>query len=77
MVKHGETGLMFPKGRSDVLANNLATLLNNPMLGVRLGEKGKYWAMKQWSLNRMLRDTVAVYTMAMAQSPNERTIDDS
>lgn len=65
MVKHGETGLIFPKEQSHVLHNHLATLLNNTMLRIRIGERSKHWAMRHWSLTRMLESTIDMYTQAL------------
>lgn len=65
MVTHRETGLVFPKGKSEQLAEHLTTLLDDPEWRVRLGQNSRLWAQRQWPLSRMLEQTVDLYTLAL------------
>lgn len=65
MVTHRETGLVFPKGKSDQLAEHLTTLLEDPGWRVTLGKNSRSWALRQWPSSRMLEQTVDLYTLAL------------
>ncbi|TJY44262.1 glycosyltransferase family 4 protein [Cohnella pontilimi] len=64
MVSHGITGLVSEAGDMDSLYLNMLMMLENPGLGQELGERARSFAMRHWSVDRMYRDTWAVYQQA-------------
>ncbi len=58
---HGETGLVVPPGDVDALAQALATLAGDPALRARFGRQAQARAQAEFSLERMLDQTEAVY----------------
>ncbi|HXH13638.1 MAG TPA: glycosyltransferase family 4 protein [Alphaproteobacteria bacterium] len=60
-VIDGETGLLTPPGESGALAQAIIRLLRAPGEARRMGECGRARAMNQFSLDRMVEDTLAVY----------------
>lgn len=61
MVSHGETGLISPLGQSEPMYRNLKKVLENDLFRKRLGEQAKQWAMQQWSVEKMMEQTLNVY----------------
>lgn len=49
IVKHGETGLLFPTGQVEALAESLLTLLQNRELAEQMGQAGREIAIAQFS----------------------------
>jgi glycosyltransferase involved in cell wall biosynthesis len=60
-VVHGETGLLFPRGDAGALRRCLELLIASPAERVRLGAAGRARWEKEFTLERMLKETEAVY----------------
>ena len=58
LIQHGRTGLLFPAGNTQALAEALERLVNNQALRHDLGKQGKIWARQQRSWDK----TTAVYS---------------
>ena len=58
LIQHGRTGLLFPAGNTQALAEALERLVNNQALRHDLGKQGKIWACQQRSWDK----TTAVYS---------------
>jgi glycosyltransferase involved in cell wall biosynthesis len=58
LIQHGRTGLLFPAGNAEALAQALDRLFNNQALRQDLGKRGRIWARQQHSWDR----TTAVYS---------------
>lgn len=69
MVDHGEIGLTFPNGNSEVLAEHIVTLLANDIYRRDLGDKARQWGMKQWSMDTMVERLLETYEFAKALNP--------
>lgn len=67
-VVDGETGYIIPKRDSEALAERLLRILEDPGLAERLGSNGRERATKQFSRERMARETVALYKRACADA---------
>jgi glycosyltransferase involved in cell wall biosynthesis len=65
MVKNGETGIIFPKRDSHSLFLNIKNLMENKQLRETLAKNAYNWATHQWSLTRMIENTIAVYRQAI------------
>lgn len=63
-VIDGQTGLLVPPGDADALAVSLQTLIGSPALRRRMGEAGRQRFLDEFTLDRMLRETEAVYKRA-------------
>jgi glycosyltransferase involved in cell wall biosynthesis len=62
----GETGALVPDGREDELASAAAALLENPDEARRLGAGGRARIERDYSVDAMVRATVAVYDEVIA-----------
>jgi glycosyltransferase involved in cell wall biosynthesis len=65
MVKNGETGLVAPKKDSHTLYLNIKNLMENKQLRDSLSNNGKNWAINNWSIEKMIHNTVTVYHQAL------------
>ena len=61
IVKHGETGLLVEPANSQELGDAMATLLSDPALSAAMGKEGQATVKREFSLDRMTRDTLQVY----------------
>jgi len=61
IVNHRETGLLVPMGDSEALAEALLFYLANPELARRIGEQGRQRLCERFSVERMVRETEAIY----------------
>jgi len=59
--QHGVTGLVVPPSDPEALRQALNTLLDDPDLARRMGEAGRQRAEREFSLENMLSDTLALY----------------
>lgn len=59
--KDGVSGLVVPPGDSGALAAALRRLVTEPDLRARLGEQARERALAEFTVERMVRDTVRVY----------------
>jgi glycosyltransferase involved in cell wall biosynthesis len=61
MVTNDKTGLISPKGESDILYQNIKRVLENKTLSNRLSAAAKEHAMYNWPIDRMINRTLAIY----------------
>jgi L-malate glycosyltransferase len=61
LVTDGETGVLVPPGRPDLLAEALSRLLADPELRVQLGERGRQRAETEFSFDRMIDAKARLY----------------
>ena len=61
VVEHGRSGLLSAPGDIEALAANVATLLREPELRERMGRYGRRRVEERFTIERMARDTAAVY----------------
>lgn len=61
LVEDGVTGLIVPPKDPEALAKALNTLLSDHDLRHQMGEAGRQKAMREFTLERMLRETQSVY----------------
>lgn len=61
IITHGETGLLHRHGADEELAHLIATVLDDPELGMRLGKAGRTSVETFWTTERFGRDMVAQY----------------
>ncbi|MBZ0275681.1 MAG: glycosyltransferase family 4 protein [Anaerolineae bacterium] len=62
IVRHGENGLLVAPGDVAALAAALRQLIENPALRQTMGQRGREWALTEFSLNHVLDATLNVYT---------------
>jgi glycosyltransferase involved in cell wall biosynthesis len=61
LVEDGTTGFVVPCGDDAMLVERMATLLNDYELCKRMGEAGRAKAEREFGLDRMVENTLAVY----------------
>ncbi|MEH7385215.1 glycosyltransferase family 4 protein [Bacillus sp. JJ1521] len=61
IITHEKTGLISPKGESDILYQNIKRVLENKTLSNRLSAAAKEHAMNNWPIDRMINRTLAIY----------------
>lgn len=61
MVKHGQTGLVFPTGQSSILFNHLKLLLENDSYRRNLGQNAQKRSMVHWSIRSAMKRMVSIY----------------
>jgi glycosyltransferase involved in cell wall biosynthesis len=67
IVRHGENGLLVPPGDSKALANALRTLIEDPELRSRMGARGREIVVAEFSQERVLKETLAVYDAVLSE----------
>jgi glycosyltransferase involved in cell wall biosynthesis len=66
-VRDGETGYVVPVGDVAALAARIGTLVGDPALADRLGERGHRVAQGRHGFERMISDIVAIYRDVLAE----------
>jgi len=66
LVEDGITGFLVPPGDSEALAEALQWLIEDKELRRRMGEAGREKALRKFTLDRMLRETQALYEEILA-----------
>jgi glycosyltransferase involved in cell wall biosynthesis len=61
IISDGKTGVLVPPGSPEAISEGIAWMLDHPQEAQRLGAKGKDLVNTQYGLERMVRDTEAVY----------------
>ncbi|MDO8962997.1 MAG: glycosyltransferase [Coriobacteriia bacterium] len=63
--RDGETGLVVPVGDAAALASALRRLLSDDALRVRMGERARERVLAEFTVERMVENTVSVYEEAL------------
>ncbi|MHC5717067.1 MAG: glycosyltransferase, partial [Nostoc sp.] len=66
-VEHGKTGLLVPRKDVQALANALQTLIQSPDLRQQMGEAGRQKFEQEFTVERMINETKAVYEKIFKQ----------
>ena len=72
-IEDGVTGFLVPPRDPDALAEALQKLIANPELRRRMGRAGREKALREFTLDRMLRETERVYREAFRGNHVART----
>lgn len=67
VVIDGVNGYLVPPRNYYALADALANLINNPELRVKMGGEGRSLAVDEFAVERIVRETLALYDMALAE----------
>jgi glycosyltransferase involved in cell wall biosynthesis len=67
IVVHGRTGLLVPPRDPDALAVAMSHILDNPELARWMGNAGKQRVAEHFSVDRMVRQTEALYAELAGQ----------
>jgi glycosyltransferase involved in cell wall biosynthesis len=65
IVRHGSNGLLVPPRDSGALSKAIARLLDEPGTRMRMGHAGRALVESQFSLDRVVKETMAVYERAL------------
>jgi glycosyltransferase involved in cell wall biosynthesis len=68
LVVDRETGFLVPTENPDALAAKIDYLLDNPLIARRMGEAGEARLRREFSITRMVEETVKLYELALAHS---------
>jgi glycosyltransferase involved in cell wall biosynthesis len=66
IVRNGENGLLVPVRDSRALAEALRLLIENPALRAGMGSKGRDIAVQEFSIERVVSETLGVYRELLA-----------
>jgi glycosyltransferase involved in cell wall biosynthesis len=66
LVVDGETGFLVPLENPDALAAKIEYLLDNPDIARRMGEAGEARLRREFSITRMVEETMQLYRIALA-----------
>jgi len=72
-VVHGETGLLVPPKDPQALADAILLLLDDPPRAEAMGRAGRDRVAKEFGLDRMIRETEALYEELLAAKAIART----
>ena len=61
LVQEGVTGLLVPPANATELGSAIARLLDDPQLACKFGQAGRRRIIEEFSIDRMLRQTEALY----------------
>lgn len=61
VVTHGETGLLVPPRDPEQLAGAILWMLDHPAEAAEMGRRGRERVLREFSIERMARETSAVY----------------
>jgi rhamnosyl/mannosyltransferase len=67
--RHGETGLVVPPGDAGGLHEALGRLVGDADLRARLGEQGRRRVLTEFTVERMVQQTVSLYRAVVAPEP--------
>ena len=76
LVVDGETGLLVPPANPDAVAAKIEYLLDNPTIAKRLGEAGEARLRREFSITKMIEETIQLYKRATANSKEIAVRDD-
>lgn len=62
-----ENGILVPRGSTNELAAALAQLIANHELRAQMGARGRDMVIREFHLDRVIRDTLAVYAACLAR----------
>jgi glycosyltransferase involved in cell wall biosynthesis len=69
IVRHHENGLLVPVRDSAALANALRVLIDDPALRASLGRRSREIAVQEFSIERVIKETLGVYRELLALGP--------
>lgn len=72
VVKDGECGLLVPAQNIEALVNALSLLIEDPVLRLKLGKRGRERAEKEFSSNIVINLTLDVYKNLLTQMGNKQ-----
>lgn len=67
-VRDGETGFLVPQGEVEILRDRLRVLLTDPAQRRRMGTAGRALYQKRFSMERLVKETTAVYQAVLAEA---------
>jgi glycosyltransferase involved in cell wall biosynthesis len=68
-VIDGETGYIIEKKDPEALADQIGRILRDPYFALRMGQRGREHAVKNFGRDRMTREVVELYEEALVVSP--------
>jgi len=75
IVRNEETGILVEPGNVEAFASSVARLIDDPVRGRRMGQRGLYYALRDHDCDRKTRRLEEFYEDLMTGSPNEPRMD--
>ncbi len=72
VVRHGITGLTFPPGNPEELAETVCRILRDPDLGRAMGQAGRRWVLEHFGLHQQIEKMQALYCAAWERRASRR-----
>jgi glycosyltransferase involved in cell wall biosynthesis len=69
VLKDGETGYIVPAGDARAIADKVRVLIEDNDLRIRMGDAGRALVEKEFSIGKMVADTLDVYEEALGEEP--------
>ena len=73
VVRHGQNGLLVPPRDAALLCEAIAFLLASPAARARMGRRGRHAAVANFSLDRVIAETVETYHEVLDRVPSPAT----
>lgn len=73
-VINDETGFLVPRDDDETLKSKLRLLINDSGLRVKMGKNGRERYLKNFTLDHMIKKTVAIYDEVLSQKKNNNCI---
>lgn len=67
IVKNGINGFLVPAKNAQLLAEAILTLINSPLLRSEMGKKGRELVEKEFSIEKVISETLTVYRELLSQ----------
>ncbi len=67
LIEDGVTGYLVPAGDVDAVADRIARILEDPALAARMGAAARAHVVAEFSVERMVEKTVALYTALLSE----------
>jgi D-inositol-3-phosphate glycosyltransferase len=67
VVRDGETGFLVPPADGAAMADRIQTLIDDPALRYRMGQRGREWTLDMFTWDRVADRVLACYDQALAK----------
>ncbi len=76
VIRDGETGYLVPPNSVDQMAGRIKALLQNPAHGRKMGQRGREWVTKRFTLASQVDGVLSVWLGAAERADREAALDE-